>query len=194
MPIEKDKIEQATENARASLENVAKKIAHIDFPDPISFEFQLAKLSDSYIEEVVKTVPAGYTKKYEETDFLYIFKLIDADEAKKKSIVDNFKKSRDIQNTKGFEGKKDCCRYNEQLSDYLYIGRSQKLRSRLKQHLGAANKGIFAMHMLRWSAGLECTIEVSFYEFKSQDNLIVQALENALWQSFSPMFGRKGEK
>ncbi len=194
MPIEKDKIKQATENARASLVSVAKKIACIDFPDPIFFEFQLAKLSDSYIEEVVKIVPAGYAKEYEETDFLYIFKLIDADEAKKKSIVDNFKKYRDIQNTEGFEWKKDCCRYNEQLSDYLYIGRSQKLRSRLKQHLGAANEGIFAMHMLRWSAGLECKIEVSFYEFKSQDNLIVQALEDGLWQSFSPMFGRKGEK
>jgi len=50
------------------------------------------------------------------------------------------------------------------------------------------------MHMLRWSAGLECKIEVTYYEFKSQENLIIQALEDGLWQSFSPMFGRKGEK
>jgi hypothetical protein len=194
MPIEKDKITHAIENARTTLERVASEIAFISFPDPKYIEFQLEKLSDSYIEEVVKTVPAGYAKEYEETDFLYILKLVDADEAKKKAIADNFTKYRDIQNTEGFEGKRDCCRYNDKQSDYLYIGRSQKLRSRLRQHLGATNEGIFAMHMLRWSAGLECKIEVSFYKFESQDNLIVQALEDGLWQSFCPMFGRKGEK
>lgn len=194
MPIERDEIKKATESARATLVSVAKKIADIVFPNPIYFEFQLEKLSDHYIEEVVKQVPAGYAKEYEETDFLYIFKLLDADDTKKKSIAGNFTKYRDIQNVVGFEGKKDCCRYNEKMPDYLYIGRSQKLRSRLKQHLGAANEGIFAMHMLRWSAGLEFRIEVSYYEFKSQDNLIIQALEDGLWQSFSPMFGRKGEK
>jgi hypothetical protein len=194
MPIEKDEILKATESARTTLVSVAAKIAGIFFPDPIYFEFQLEKLSDHYIEEVVKKVPAGYAKEYEETDFLYIFKLLEADDNKKNSIAGNFTKYRNIQSTDGFEGKKDCCRYNEKLSDYLYIGRSQKLRSRLKQHLGAANEGIFAMHMLRWSAGLECRIEVSYYEFKSHDNLIIQALEDGLWQSFFPMFGRKGEK
>lgn len=194
MPIEKIIISIAIKNAQANLKSVADKIAGINFPDPLYIEFQLGRLSDAYIEKVVKEVPAGYSKEYEDTDFLYIFKLIDADDDKKKAIDDNFTKYRDIQNTEGFEGKKDCCRYNDKLSDYLYIGRSQKLRSRLKQHLGAAYEGIFAMHMLRWTAGLECRIEVSFYEFKSQDNLIVQALEDGLWQSFCPMFGRKGEK
>jgi hypothetical protein len=79
MPIEKDEIKQATESARTTLVSVAAKIAGIVFPDSIYFEFQLEKLSDHYIEEVVKKVPAGYAKEYEETDFLYIFKLLAAE-------------------------------------------------------------------------------------------------------------------
>jgi len=194
MPIRKVEIQQSIENAHASLKRVAEEISRITFPEVNSFEFQLLNLSDSYIEKVVKNAPACYAAKYKGTDFLYIFKLIDASDAEKSFIVGKFKQYRNIQSSEGFEGKKDLCRYNEQLSDYLYVGRSQKLRSRLRQHLGAANEGIFAMHMLRWSAGLACKIEVSFYEFESKDNLVIQALEDGLWESFSPMFGRKGEK
>jgi hypothetical protein len=50
------------------------------------------------------------------------------------------------------------------------------------------------MHMLRWATGVQCKVEISHYQFDKMDNLIIQALEDGLWQSFNPMFGRKGEK
>jgi hypothetical protein len=142
----------------------------------------------------MKTVPAGHLKELRKSDFIYVFKLIEANETTKKLISDKFNESRLVQNAADFKGEKDFCRRNKALSDYLYIGRSQKLRSRLKQHLGGGNEGIFAMHMLRWATDVQCKIEISYYQFKKIDNLIIQALEDGLWQSFNPMFGRKGEK
>jgi hypothetical protein len=194
MPIEDNDIKRSIESARESLKKVAEEIARVKFPKANMIEFELSELSDKYINDKLKTVPAGYSKDLSETDFIYIFKLIDANEAKKDFISKRFNDSRSVQNTEDFEGKKDFCRWNEVMSDYLYIGRSQKLRSRLKQHLGAGNEGIFAMHMLRWATGVQCKVEISHYQFDKMDNLIIQALEDGLWQSFNPMFGRKGEK
>lgn len=194
MPIENDDIKRSIETARKSLEKVVKEIANVQFPKANMIEFELSELSYEYINDKLKTVPAGYSIELSETDFIYVFKLIDANETKKDLISDRFNASRSVQNTEDFEGKKDFCRWNDVLSDYLYIGRSQKLRSRLKQHLGAGNEGIFAMHMLRWATGVQCKVEISYYQFDLLDDLIIQALEDALWQSFNPMFGRKGEK
>ena len=95
---------------------------------------------------------------------------------------------------KCYERKKDICRPIHSNSNYLYVGRSQKLRSRLKQHLDAGSESVFAMHMLRWVSGIEVSIEIYCYQFDKHTNLIVQALEDGLWDSFQPMFGRKGEK
>ncbi len=50
------------------------------------------------------------------------------------------------------------------------------------------------MHMLRWCAGIEATVKIYRYQFDQQPNLIVQALEDGLWDSFRPIFGRKGER
>ena len=194
MAIENDDIKRSIETARESLEKVAKEIANVQFPQANIIEFELSELSDKYINDTLKTVPAGYSQEFSETDFIYVFKLIDTNKTKKNLISDRFNDSRSLQKTEDFEGKKDFCRRNEGLSDYLYIGRSQKLRSRLKQHLGAGNEGIFAMHMLRWATRVQGKVEISYYQFDLFDNLIIQALEDGLWQCFNPMFGRKGEK
>jgi NurA-like 5'-3' nuclease len=79
-------------------------------------------------------------------------------------------------------------------SDYLYVGRSHKLRSRIRQHLGSNYKGTYALHMQRWAENFDEKIEIQYFKLVDQDNLLVQSVEDSLWQKLRPAFGRKGDK
>lgn len=194
MSVTKESLKLAIDNSAATLLHLSNKIKEVVFPKPIELTIEMSKLNDKYISEILKNVPAGHSKEYKETDFVYVFEIQNANFELMKRIFDRLCSSREIQNSEEFDEKKDICRPIHPESVYLYVGRSQKLRSRLKQHLDAGNKGIYAMHMLRWCPGIEATIKIYCYRFDKQPDLIVQALENGLWDSFQPIFGRKGER
>ena len=194
MNITNEILKNAIENSKNKLIKLSEDIEKITFPDSAEIEFSTNKLNDKYIADILTSAPAGYAQKFEDTDFIYIFSIVEPIDTLNAKIYSALCESREIQSSDEFEGKKDFCRPNNQSSNYLYVGRSQKLRSRLKQHLDAGNDGVFAMHMLRWVAGINVKIKISYYQFDGLDNLTVQALEDALWESFNPMFGKKGDK
>ena len=194
MSITKELLKLAIDKSSIALVELSESIKNVEFPKPIELTIETSKLNDKYISELLKTIPAGYAKEYKETDFIYAFEIQDATNELKEKIFNGLCTSRDIQNSEDFEEKKDFCRAIHSDSSYLYVGRSQKLKSRLKQHLDAGSEGIFAMHMLRWTSSINATIKVYCYQFDKQPNLVVQALEDGLWDCFQPMFGRKGEK
>lgn len=194
MAITKESLSSAVINSSIALNNLADLLKSVVFPEPVELTFETAKLNDKYISDILKDVPSGYAKEYKETDFIYVFEIQNSSKDIKERIYNGLCSSREVQSAEDFEGKKDICRPIHQNSDYLYVGRSQKLRSRLKQHLDAGSDGIYAMHMLRWSSGIDSTIKVYCYQFDKYTNLTVQALEDGLWDTFKPMFGRKGEK
>lgn len=194
MSITNDFLTSAIENSATSLLGLSKSIKEVAFPDPTTVTIETSKLSDKYISDILKDIPAGYAKDYSETDFIYIFEIQDASSELKSQMFEGLCDLRGMQDSEGFEGKKDVCRPIHSQSEYLYVGRSQKLKSRLKQHLDAGSEGIFAMHLLRWGASIDARIKIYCYRFDRQPNLIIQALEDGLWDNFQPMFGRKGEK
>lgn len=194
MSITKELLKSAVDSSSKALLELSTSIKSVQFPEPIELTVETSKLNDKYISELLKPIPAGYAKEYKETDFIYAFEIQGGTPESKGKIFDGLCTSRNVQSSEDFEGRKDFCRAIHSGSDYLYVGRSQKLRSRLKQHLDAGSEGIFAMHMLRWASGIDVTIKVYCYQFDKQTNLIVQALEDGLWDRFQPMFGRKGEK
>lgn len=192
--ISKDLIASAIDKTSLILFELSNTIKDVVFPDPIELTVETSRLNDKYISELLKPIPAGYAKNYKETDFIYVFEIQGTTPELQEMIYNGQCNSRNDQNSDEFEGKKDFCRDSHSNSIYLYVGRSQKLRSRLKQHLDAGSVGIFAMHMLRWSSGIDAKIKIYCYRFDQQATLIMQALEDSLWDSFLPMFGRKGEK
>ncbi|WP_444958746.1 hypothetical protein [Microbulbifer sp. ZKSA002] len=194
MKLSNEVLDASVQKSSDELLNLSKKIKEIKFPEPVTIEIELSKLNDAYITDVLNEVPAGYAQALKDTDFIYIFTLKKPTTEIKKQIFNGLSASRDLQALEDFEGKRDFCRVNNSESEYLYVGRSQKLKSRLKQHLDAGSEGIFAMHMLRWGAGINATLEINYYRFDKKSNLIVQALEDGLWDQFTPMFGRQGEK
>lgn len=86
------------------------------------------------------------------------------------------------------------CRLNP-ASTLLYVGSSSDLVSRIKQHLGFGNKGTYAMQLRHWLPELEGMLRIQIWRFSKEiDSTVVQAIEDGLWASNKPMFGRQGAR
>ena len=79
---------------------------------------------------------------------------------------------------------------NPSQSKCLYVGSSQKLRDRLKQHLGITSKTTYALHLSKWWENKK--IEIEIYEILDSDNM--QLYEDCLWRKYKPILGREGKK
>jgi len=80
-------------------------------------------------------------------------------------------------------------------SHCLYVGSSQSVSKRLAEHLGYGAARTYALQLQHWARPLG--LKFSFVCAKYADSTpyqVVQALEDALWQSRRPMFGRQGRR
>lgn len=194
MPLDSKEISASIEAAIADANTVVAGLESWVFPEPERITFECSRLSEKYTKNILGSVPACYAEEFEGTDFIYAFRIIPAAENIRQDIIRLFTEARTLQAEADYDGKKDYCQVNGNPSRYLYVGRSKKLRSRLSQHLGAKHEGLFAMHLQRWATPIDCEIEISFYRFDGESNLIVQAVEDGVWRAVSPMLGRQGEK
>lgn len=81
------------------------------------------------------------------------------------------------------------------VSNCIYVGGSQTVSERLKQHLGYANAGTYALHLYHWAVPLALNLELVCARYPSETpKEALQALEDSLWERLQPMFGRKGNR
>ena len=80
-------------------------------------------------------------------------------------------------------------------------GRSQTLKSRLKQHLVAANKGTYALNLSLWAADQPGGVVIRAYDYAALAGLdddaareVVLAAEDWLSSELQPLFGRRGSR
>ncbi len=88
-------------------------------------------------------------------------------------------------------------RDNEQYQNTvaLYVGSSgaTRIRQRLKQHLWRAADGTYAMHMWRWMPDEPGSVILRVQSVLGEvDPRILQCVEDTLWQSLRPMYGKMG--
>lgn len=75
----------------------------------------------------------------------------------------------------------------------LYVGGSENIIRRLREHLCEAADKTTALNMRRWCPNSEGTIAVYVQTFISDVSRgCRQDLEDALWEELKPMFGNKG--
>lgn len=78
----------------------------------------------------------------------------------------------------------------------FYVGGSKSIVTRLKQHLGySASKGTYSLQLLHWAPRLSLDLVFAcarYYPRPPQE--VLQALEDTLWDSKRPMFGRRGAR
>ncbi|MDX0488815.1 hypothetical protein GOC53_00770 [Sinorhizobium medicae] len=75
----------------------------------------------------------------------------------------------------------------------LYVGSSEKVRSRLKEHIWQAHPKTYALNLHRWCPNAEGSVIVRVQPIlRPVDRQLMQELENALWKSLRPVYGKLG--
>jgi hypothetical protein len=79
-------------------------------------------------------------------------------------------------------------------STALYVGSSEKIKTRLKEHLFQAySEKTYALNLQKWCPQIEGSIRVKIQPIlDSSSREIRQDLEDAVWRKFSPIFGKSG--
>jgi hypothetical protein len=77
----------------------------------------------------------------------------------------------------------------------LYVGGSEGIRRRLKEHIGVASAKTYAMNMQRWCPDFEGRVTVKVQTFsQAVGRECRQDIEDTLWDSLQPIFGKKGAR
>ncbi len=91
-------------------------------------------------------------------------------------------------------------RPTKELSRYWYVGSSWNIVRRFREHLGYGAQGTYALQLSSWARELSIPLkivvwryDVESYKDELREN-VIGALEDALWTTLKPMFGRKGRR
>ena len=83
-------------------------------------------------------------------------------------------------------------------SNYLYVGCSMKdFLGRLKYHLGVRDSiKPYSLHLSKWDKNLDYQIEITTYQIintekKPINSIVVEALEQQIWDKLKPLFGKR---
>ena len=158
----------------------------ITCPSIESLSINLRDLSEERIDEILGVVPTGYAETEKGVDYIYVIQVPDQQTKLVATLTTQLTRARRTAN--------DYPRLNGENKETvtLYVGRSKTLRARLKQHLGAEGRGVYSLHLQRWATGNDAEISVFIMKFDGAEDLLVQAVEDGLWASLKPAFGRKG--
>ena len=179
---------KALESAKQQLQFVERELSAITCPPVATLTINLRELTSEHIGELLDDVPSGYRKEDKANDYVYVLRIAAEQEKLSTTLWGQLEQARKTAD--------DYCRVNREHegTDTLYVGRSKKLKSRLSQHLGTEHRGIYSMHLQRWATGNDAEVSISYMKFENKDDLLVQAVEDGLWASLRPAFGRKGER
>jgi len=80
-------------------------------------------------------------------------------------------------------------------SSCLYVGSSEKIHQRIKEHLGFGAQGTYSLQLAYWAStfDLELAFECAKYAEGATPE-VIQTLEDTLWAELKPMFGRQGAR
>jgi len=76
----------------------------------------------------------------------------------------------------------------------FYVGSSRAVAKRVRDHLGYGARGTYALQLVHWAPE---SLPLDFVCARYADDTpfeVVQALEDTLWETKRPMFGRQGRK
>ncbi|MCO4880266.1 hypothetical protein [Paraburkholderia caribensis] len=184
---------KAIDETKKLLKTIGDQLTAIECPAVNSLCFNLRELSKEYIDKTLKSCKVA-RKSEKSNDYIYIIRIHEANKDESSRLCAQLKEDAAIQ--KELESKVGYSRINlaNAPSTTLYVGRSQNLTTRLRQHLGATSIKPYALHMQLWATNNDLEVMIDYMHFEDRDNLLVQAIEDGLWESLKPVFGRKGSK
>jgi hypothetical protein len=149
------------------------------------------KIERSHLQEkksADKLIEAIKNFSSEKRRFLYFI------EVPTQSNMDDIQKAFEAQSKRGHDGRA-YSRINNQKSPCLYVGRSDELPSRIRQHLGYGPSRTYSLQLKHWASQLPLDFELHCAGYpKTIEDDLFQVLEDQLWAEKRPMFGRRGPR
>jgi len=158
----------------------------------LSFELNIdfSEFSNVYPDEKMQKL-TSWSKQQTNCKFIYVFSL--SSEVDIQNLVNLYESAK--KREKEIKGKRAFARLNDP-SRTLYVGSSNLLPSRIKQHLGYGNQRIFSMQLKHWLPASE-NIRISLKAWSFNGSIsqpVLQAIEDSLWSELKPMLGKQGSK
>lgn len=130
---------------------------------------------DQEIERIANDIPT-------KGRFIYYFSCSETPR-----VIDSYRNAKDSMDKRS--------RLNDHpISPYLYVGSSKSLRKRFKEHCGICNKATYALKLKNWIKDQPIHVEFHYCEIPTDDQEILQNLEDGLWLRLKPVFGKYGGK
>ncbi len=91
------------------------------------------------------------------------------------------------------EKSRSVARDNRVSSSCLYVGSTtgSSLQSRIGQHFGFGYAGTYALHLSHWQ-GTPFEVRLTVATYEGVEPRVIQELEDYLWSTVQPMFGKTG--
>jgi len=172
--------------AQAHLASVSKAVSGVVPKETKTWKVQTKSLVEGDQEPSVINEVKAWSEKG--CVYLYTFSM-----ASEKNDPSNLIEA--YANAKASEkGNRAYARLN-QASRCMYVGSSEKIHQRLKEHLGFGAKGTYSLQLARWASPFDLELEFECAKYPAGiDSEVLQALEDTLWAELLPMFGRQGAR
>ena len=181
---------------RKTLDAIAEA-RKLTLPEASKAQFLTSKLTDAEVKRVREALPKPTQKdiKAKSVGFLYVFAQRQGCSVDRLDIVSVIKHAKSGGADK-VEAMTNLCAINTDAPEgrVLYVGRSWDPRARIAGHLRASTGKTYAIHFAAWAQKLELQVEVYVYAFPGIADRVLQVVEDATWDRFDPLFGRRGEK
>lgn len=76
----------------------------------------------------------------------------------------------------------------------LYVGSSSSLRKRFREHCGLSSKQTYALKFRNWMTADNVEIQFHYFQLSNVTQDILQNIEDGLWKTMLPVFGKLGGK
>jgi len=171
------------------LKEISNRIEATRAQQSARFQIQFSDINPEY-SQILKKRIKDWEKQCSGSSYIYIYKA--NNKAELMRINDSYAKSRE-QNTE----QRAFARINKGSSEsqVLYVGSSHSIGQRTKDHLGFSSKSVFSLQIFHWCRELDGGIDLEILRFSpGTDSVILQSIEDGLWNKFKPMFGRQGQR
>lgn len=175
----------------ATLRGLADKLEQGVLVEPIEWIIPMSDVGTDRMIEHCETISAGLGKKHLAVYALYldddvpldrVYEVVDGNKAANKLLPADQRRAFARVNKRKSRAGTRC----------LYVGKSEKVAERLKQHLIEAHPATFAVHMKYWPSDIPGNLIVKVIGVANVPSVLVPFIEDQLASEAPPILGKRG--
>lgn len=125
--------------------------------------------------------------------FVYVIRTEETDSSK---LYDNYNQFKDkFKDDFRLSSSNEDIRTKE-FDSVLYVGTSSRgmssFKGRLREHLGIVGPKVYSLQLRYWFKPVPAKIHVEVFPIEDEMEGVLYDFENALWDFYQPLFGKKG--